>query len=231
MSESAGSAYLVRPDAGPGPGVLVLHSWWGLTPGTKSVVESLADAGYTALAPALLPGEPTDVAEAAGLLAESDPDATAGLILSSIVALRSQSADPEAPVGIIGYSMGASWALWVATRQPRSVAAVAAYYGHQDIDFADLEAEVLCHFATSDPLVTEDQSVEMQAHLNLAGATVSVERHEGTRHFFAESGVPVLDAEGNLGERTPAEEAAAAAAWLETTALLDRALGARGSAT
>lgn len=222
---SAGSAYLVSPDAGPGPGVLVLHSWWGLTDGVKSVVEQLADDGFTALAPALLPGDqPRDVAEAAGRLAEADVDATAGLILSSVVALRANSADPEAPIGIVGYSMGASWALWAATRQPGSVAAVVAYYGHQDIDFEDLSAAVLCHFADSDPLVSDDQSVEMEAHLNLAGTSTEVERHAATRHFFAESGVPVLDADGILGERNPAEEASAATAWMRTTDLLRRRL-------
>ena len=51
MSDAAGHAYLVVPDDGPGHGVLVLHSWWGLTPAVKEVVEALADAGYTALAP------------------------------------------------------------------------------------------------------------------------------------------------------------------------------------
>ena len=50
----AGAAYLVEPDDGPGHGVLVLHSWWGLTPEVKAVVEALADVGYTALAPDLL---------------------------------------------------------------------------------------------------------------------------------------------------------------------------------
>lgn len=27
------------------------------------------------------------------------------------------------------------------------------YYGHQDIDFTELRARVLCHFAEHDPLV------------------------------------------------------------------------------
>ena len=39
MSDAAGHAYLVVPDDGPGHGVLVLHSWWGLTPAVKAVVE------------------------------------------------------------------------------------------------------------------------------------------------------------------------------------------------
>ena len=148
MSDAAGHAYLVVPDDGPGHGVLVLHSWWGLTPAVKEVVEALADAGYTALAPDLLDGaRPADGNEARDVLAASDPNETAALVLSSIVALRAHSADPDGPVAVVGFSMGASWALWAATRQPDSVDAVVAYYGVQNIDFDALSAPVLGHFA------------------------------------------------------------------------------------
>ena len=100
----SGSAYLVEPDDGSGPGVLVLHSWWGLTPSTKHVVEHLADAGYTALAPDLCAGVvPADADAAQQLLADSDPNVTASLVLDSIVALRAHSAVPQDPVAVVGY--------------------------------------------------------------------------------------------------------------------------------
>jgi carboxymethylenebutenolidase len=186
----SGAAYLVQPDDGPGPGVLVLHSWWGLTRSVKDVVERLADAGYTAMAPDLCDGVvPSDGDEARRLLAEADPNVVARLVLDSIVALRAHSAVPEAPVAVLGYSMGASWALWVATRQPDSVRAVVAYYGAQNIDFDTLSAPVLGHFAQSDPLVSDDELVEMQARLLLSDKHVEVHRYDGTGHWFAEAGV------------------------------------------
>ena len=209
------------PDDGPGPGVLVLHSWWGLDQGVKATVEALADAGFTALAPDLMGGvQADDAASAAGALQETDPDQTAGLILSSIMALRARSSDPEAPVAVIGYSLGGSWALWAGTRQPDSGIAVVDYYGHTDLDFADLQAPVLCHFATDDPLVSDDEMAEMKAHLLLLGKSVEVKDYEGTRHFFAEAGVPVLDAAGEIGERSEHETEAAALAWDRTLAFL-----------
>jgi carboxymethylenebutenolidase len=183
----SGSAYVVVPDAGAGPGVLLLHSWWGLTPTVKSVVGSLADAGYTALAPDLLHGElPADAAEARDLLVASDPNRTAALVLDSTVALRAHSSDPEAPVAVVGFAMGASWGLWLATRQPDSVRAVVAYYGTQNIDFTALRSPILGHFAEEDPLVGEDELVEMQAHLLLLDKHVEVHRYPGTGHGFAE---------------------------------------------
>jgi carboxymethylenebutenolidase len=200
--------------------VLVLHSWWGLNRGTKDLTERLAGRGFTAMAPDLFAGtdlkDPQSPMEAAERLARADVDATAGFILASIVALRAHSADPQAPVGILGFSMGASWALWAAGRQPDSVGAVVAYYGHQDMDFDDLSAPVLCHFAELDPLVSEDQATEMQARIGLAGGSVEVTTHPGTRHFFAESDVPVVSADGAVGERSLVEASAAETAWGQT---------------
>lgn len=210
MSDRAGSAYLVVPDEGPGHGVLVLHSWWGLDAATKGVVERLADAGYTALAPDLLGGiRPQDADAARDALAETDPNATAALVLSSVVALRAHSAVPTGPVAVLGFSMGASWALWLGTRQPDSIDAVVAYYGSQDIDFEALSSPVLGHFAEDDPFVTEDQLVEMQAHLLLLDKHVEFHRYEGTGHWFAED-TPI----------GPADAAAASLAWARTLAFL-----------
>ena len=186
----SGAAYLVHPDDGPGPGVLVLHSWWGLTDGVKALVERLADAGYTALAPDLCGGAlPADGEAAAELLAESDPNVTAALVLDSTVALRANSVVPQAPIAVVGFSMGASWALWLATRQPESVDAVVLYYGAQNIDFDDLAAPVLGHFAERDTLVTEDDLNEMHARLLLSEKSFEPHHYPGTTHWFAEPGV------------------------------------------
>jgi carboxymethylenebutenolidase len=43
--------YLALPERGHGPGVLVLHAWWGLTPFFKDVCEWLAAEGFVAFAP------------------------------------------------------------------------------------------------------------------------------------------------------------------------------------
>lgn len=189
----------------------MLHSWWGLTRSVKDAVEELADAGYTAMAPDLLLGRrPEDGEEASRLLAASDPNLTAALVLDSIAALRAHCVTPDDPVAIVGYSMGASWALWAATRQPASVRAVIAYYGSQNIDFDTLAAPVLGHFAETDELVSEDELVEMQARLLLSDKHVEIHRYPGTRHWFAEAGVV-----------THHDADAADLAWTRTLGFLD----------
>ncbi len=59
------SAYLAVPEHGSGPGVLVLHAWWGLTEPFRQVCDRLAEAGFVALAPDLYRGKTTASVEEA----------------------------------------------------------------------------------------------------------------------------------------------------------------------
>jgi carboxymethylenebutenolidase len=59
-------AYLATPKSGGGPGVLVLHAWWGLTSVFTHVCDQLAENGFVALAPGLYAsGASTDSIEEA----------------------------------------------------------------------------------------------------------------------------------------------------------------------
>ncbi len=55
-SQYAGTGYLALPKAATGPGILVLHAWWGLTDHIRGVCDQRAEAGYVALAPDLFAG-------------------------------------------------------------------------------------------------------------------------------------------------------------------------------
>ncbi len=59
IGDTGHQAYLARPAGGAGPGVLVLHAWWGLTPVFTHVCDDLATRGYVALAPSLFAGGAT----------------------------------------------------------------------------------------------------------------------------------------------------------------------------
>jgi len=189
----AGTAYVVAPpDGAGGPGVLVLHGWWGLTPFFRQVCDRLADAGFVALAPDLHGGDRTAETpdEAEALLASTDPNATAELVLSTAATLRSLPVTTDTPIGVVGFSMGASWAMWLATRAADAIGATTIFYGTQDIDFGGVTSPILGHFAEHDEFVSEDERVEMQAHLRLLDKHVEFHHYPGTGHWFFEDDRP-----------------------------------------
>lgn len=203
----AGRAYLARPEGGQGPGILVLHAWWGLTPFFRSLCDRLAAEGYVALAPDLFGGRVTDSVEEGGrLLQAADPNELAHLTRSSLQTLRDTDATPDGPVGVLGFSMGASLGLWLSARVPDAVAATTAFYGGQDIDFAEARSAYLGHYAEQDPYVDEDGLVLLEADLHLLGLETSFHRYAGTTHWFFEDDRPEHD------------PAAAALAWDRTVA-------------
>lgn len=213
--EHAGTAYIVAPEAGSGPGVLVLHAWWGLTPFFRRVCDRLADAGFVAMAPDLHGGQTADRPdEAEALLAAVDPNVVARLVRSSAETLRGLSMTSDGPIAVVGFSMGASWAMWLSARAPDTVSSVVVFYGDQDIDFVDSRAAYLGHFAEHDEFVSDDMIAEMEAHLRVLGREVEFHRYPGTSHwFFEEDRVPAYD------------PAAAELAWDRTVAFLRRRLG------
>jgi carboxymethylenebutenolidase len=205
----AGTGYLTVPRSGSGPGVLVLHAWWGLTDVIKDVCDRLSDAGFVALAPDLYAGERADEVDAAQkLLAEADADTLAHVTRSSLATLRGIDRTPDGPVGILGFSMGASLGLWLSARVPDDVAATAVFYGSQDIDFAPARSAYLGHFAEHDDYVDDDALVLLEAELRLLDKDVEFHRYPGTSHWFFEQDRPEFDPD------------AAELAWERTVAFL-----------
>lgn len=213
--QPASTGYLVAPDSGSGPGVLVLHGWWGLTPFFKHVADRLADEGFVALAPDLHgDGRTADRPdEAEALLASTDPNITAHTVMAAVATLRSLPTTSDGPIGILGFAMGASLAFWAAARAPDHVAAVVAFYGTQNVDFALATAAFQGHFAEHDEFIDEDETAELQAHLRLLDLEVDFHRYPGTGHWFFEDDRPAAYV-----------ETAANLAWERTVAFLHQHL-------
>jgi carboxymethylenebutenolidase len=206
---SAGSGYLIAPKAGTGPGVIVLHSWWGLTPFFKDVCRRLAADGFVALAPDLFGGRTTDDPDdARKMLAEADMEAMVRLVRASAYELHRRPETPDAPVGALGFSMGASWALWLAARVPDMIGATVVFYGSQKVDMAPATSPFLGHFAESDDFVADDEVTVLEADLRLLEKQVTFHRYPGTQHWFFEADRPAYD------------PAAADLAWQRTVAFL-----------
>lgn len=195
MSDRSTTAYANVPTSGRGRGVLVLHSWWGLTDAIKERCNQLSDAGFSALAPDLFDGETAqDLEHGRKMLHEVDPNQLAVGVKSCADALRRMPATTDEPIMIVGFSMGASLGLWLSERDPDGVAAVVGMYGTQGIDFTDTQARYQFHMTVDDAIIDPDELALMEASLGLAGCPVEVHTYDGVDHFFAEEGTPAYHA-------------------------------------
>lgn len=213
---SAGQGYFISPEEGPGPAVLLLHSFWGLNRHTKDTANRLADSGFTVLAPDLTGGAVyTDRDEAMSALSDMDVNVNASLIQSSLGIVRRASRDPEAPVGLVGYGSGSSWALWLSARLADAVSAVAIYYGSQNIPMDGSKSKYLAHWAETDDIVSDLEVAELGLALQMAGLDFRFEHHEGVAHGFAEAEHKAYDGQ------------AEAVAWRQTAEFLAEELRLR----
>ena len=213
-------AFFVGPKSGErGPGVLLLHSWWGLTEWVKDLATRIADEGYSVLSPDLLEGAlPTTAEEGEQALAEVSPDELAANVMSSARVLQKAARGDDEPIAVIGLSMGASLALWLAARLPDVVGSVVAFYGAQSIDFDEASARFLGHFAENDQMVSEEDRVLTESFLRLGDNETEFHVYPDTAHWFFEPG------ENHHPE-------AADLAWQRTIEFLDRQFSRSATST
>jgi len=105
--------YLVVPQSGSGPGVIVIQEWWGLVGHVKDVADRFAKEGYVALAPDFFHGATTDEPdEAMRLLMGLAMDRAAQDIQGAARYLATRDDVTGDGVATVGFCMGGSLALW-----------------------------------------------------------------------------------------------------------------------
>lgn len=206
-------AYYAAPPAG-GPGVIVLHAWWGLTPVFKRLCARLAGQGYTALAPDLYGGvTAATIDEAQQAMDDSDGKAMRAAALGAVSEIRKLPGASAGLLGAVGFSMGSAWAMLLTEAFPDDLAAAVLFYGSDRIDFARARAAYQCHFAEVDEWEPEDGVNQMREAMLAAGREVDFHLYPGAGHWFFEDDRPAAY-----------NPVAAALAWERTIAFLDARL-------
>ena len=184
------SGYLVRPDD-PAGGILVLHAWWGLNAFFKQFCERLAGEGFTVFAPDLNRGKIAHtIPEAEALMEERQFAWTNAAVLGSADFLRLQPGVEGSKLGVVGFSMGGSWALVLASLKPETVGAVSLYYGVEGVDYSTVTAEFQGHFAETDEWTPAEAVEQMQGDMRRAGLKAEFYHYPGTGHWFFEADRP-----------------------------------------
>ncbi len=206
--------YLAIPPTGKGSAVLVLHAWWGLNDTMKAFCTRLADAGFVAFAPDLYHGKVADnIADAETLARALNTNhlQAAAEIADATKFLNERAGQTGSGLAVIGFSLGANYALDLAAADPEHIRSVVLFYGTGGDDFSSSKAAYLGHFAENDEFEPQASVDELEASLRRAGRPVTFYTYTGTGHWFFEP------------DRSHAyNQAAASLAWDRTVAFLRR---------
>jgi carboxymethylenebutenolidase len=105
--------YLALPESGTGAGVIVIQEWWGLVDHIKDLADRFAAEGFVALAPDFFHGAATaEPDEAQRLLMGLAMDRAAKDIQGAAQYLAGRKEVEGTSVGVVGFCMGGSLAMW-----------------------------------------------------------------------------------------------------------------------
>lgn len=160
-------AYLSVPEAGSGPGVVVLMEIFGVGAYIRRAGERLAELGYVAIAPDLYrriePGAEFDHDEAGlqqafQLAGRLDQPGAVEDACTALDALRSFPEVENQKAGVLGFCLGGSLAFHVAAAADPACAV--CYYGRAIADSLELGAQIDCpvlfHFGADDPYIPRE---------------------------------------------------------------------------
>ncbi|MEI2774419.1 MAG: alpha/beta fold hydrolase [Tetrasphaera sp.] len=168
--------------------VLVIHSWWGLTDSFRRYADSLAAAGFRVVVPDLFGGATAATEEEARRLRARTGRVSRYRLLEEGLDILRAGRDGE-PVGVVGFSMGGHWAVWLAQRRGYNIAAACLYYAARAGTFTP-PTRYLAHFADADPWVSAAARSRMESAINRSGCTYAAHDYPGCGHWFAESDRP-----------------------------------------
>jgi carboxymethylenebutenolidase len=214
MPSTQPDGYLAVPPSGEGPGVLVLHAWWGLNDTIKAFCTRLAESGFLAFAPDLYHGKVADNiadAETLGQSLDSNFLQAKAEIADAVLFLDDRVGQAGQGLAVIGFSLGVYYALDLAAADPEHIRSVVIFYGTGDGDYSSSRAAYLGHFAENDEFEPQSNVDELEESLRRAGRPVTFYRYSGVGHWFFEPDVSQAY-----------DQSAASLAWDRTLAFLKR---------
>jgi carboxymethylenebutenolidase len=193
MNQNQPQGFLAVPPTGKGPGVLVLHAWWGLNDTIKTFCNRLAESGFVVFAPDLYHGKVADnIADAEALGSALDENAEqASAEIAQAAAFLSERTEPAGRgLAVIGFSLGVYYAMDLSITAPELIRSVVIFYGSGEGDFSRSNAAYLGHFAENDEFEPKSNVDQLEETLRRAGRPVTFYHYSDTGHWFFEPDRP-----------------------------------------
>ena len=184
-------AFLARPAGvtSASPGLLLLHEWWGLTDHIKDIARRFAQEGFAVLAPDLYARQGAKVAqspqEAATLMNAVSSQAMLRDLNAATKYFKSQPFVDPLSLGVIGFSMGGTFAITQATHNSDVKAATSFYGKVPPIEtFRYLLCPLQYHYPAQDGWVTAQEVEVLRQGLAKQGKPGEVHMYPEASHAF-----------------------------------------------
>jgi len=155
----------------------------------KAICTRLAESGFVAFAPDLYHGKVTDsIPEAerlGGALDANQARAKAEIAEATTFLGEGAGQDPH-DLAVIGFSLGAYYALQLAAAHPGQIRSAVIFYGTGGGDWSNSKAAYLGHFADNDEFEPRANVDHLEESLRRAGRPVTFHRYPDTGHWFFE---------------------------------------------
>lgn len=176
---------IILPPGGNGPGVLVIHPWWGRNETVRGYGRRLAELGFVVGLPDAFEGNIVTGRDAAQGLVERFWPSAPGVLAQNFRTLAAHGS-VKGGVSGVGFSFGGFQLLGLQEELP--LERIVTYYADREVK---LKVPVLGLFAEDDPFA--DDQAGMIGMLEAAGPPSAAVVYPGTTHWFAESDRPEYD--------------------------------------
>ena len=183
--------FLAQPAAARGllPAVVVIQEWWGVNDHLKDIAQRFAREGYVALAPDLYSRQGSkvtkDAQEAARLMEGLSSQVGLRDLNTAVNYLKAQPFVERTRIGTVGFCMGGTFALTLATHNSDIKASVPFYGKVPPIETLDyLLCPILYHYGAKDGWVTKQEVDRLREGLEKFGKPGEVYSYPEAGHAF-----------------------------------------------
>jgi carboxymethylenebutenolidase len=191
--------------------LVLIHDWWGFDFHVDALIKRFAEEGYRTIAPDLYHGlmttSPSVARHKMGLISfDESMENVRGAV---------RHVQSSAKLAVLGFGMGGSYALALATATPELSAAITFYAVPDDRtgNAETIKSPLLAHFANQDESVSQEGISAFEATLKKTGALHQFQTYDAKRGFFDD------------GKKDSYNEEAARLAWGRTIAFLRERVG------
>jgi len=187
------NGYLATPK-GKGPGVIVIHEWWGLDSplsNIKELADMFASEGFITFAPDLYKGKSADNPDDAGKLMmdmfQNRLKEVEDMIKASVEYLKGLEETEPKKVGITGFCCGGTLSMYFASKLCDMLDASVPFYGLPQLapfDPKNIKIPIFFIMAEKDEFVNNDEVIDIGKEIWKNGVELQMKVYPGVNHAF-----------------------------------------------